>query len=186
MEFKVKNMVCQHCVRAVERALGDAGFDVLSVELGTARVGGGQLSEKSLARLDAALRSEGFERVTDPRDAVVERVKHAIMRHVREENCKFNLSACLSDHVGIEYDTLSRIFSAREGRTIEKYFIAQRVELVKELLGYGTLTLTEIADKAGYSSVAHLSRQFKTVTGLTPTQYLADMAASSRIPLSEV
>ncbi len=186
MEIKIKNMVCQHCVRAVERALADAGFEVLSASLGSARIGGGQLSGRSLERLDAALRAEGFDRVTDPRDAVVERVKHAILRHVREENCKFNLSACLSDHVGIEYDTLSRIFSAREGRTIEKYFIAQRVELVKELLGYGTLTLTEIADKAGYSSVAHLSRQFKAVTGLTPTQYLADMAASSRIPLSEV
>lgn len=186
MEVKIKNMVCQHCVQAVRRVLGDAEFDVRDVRLGVASIGGGQLSEKTLARLDAALRTEGFELVTDPRDAVVERVKHAIMHHVREENCKFNLSACLSDNVGIEYDTLSRIFSAREGRTIEKYFIAQRVELVKELLGYGNLTLTEIADKAGYSSVAHLSRQFKTVTGLTPTQYLADLDASARLPLSEV
>ncbi len=186
MEVKIKNMVCQHCVQAVRKVLGEAGFDVRDVRLGSAIIGGAQLSDKGLARLDKALRSEGFELVTDARDAIVERVKHAIMHHVREENCKFNLSACLADHVGIEYDTLSRIFSAREGRTIEKYFIAQRVELVKELLGYGTYTLTEIADKAGYSSVAHLSRQFKAVTGLTPTQYLANRDSSSRLPLNQV
>ena len=100
------------------------------------------------------------------------------------DRCRLNLSACLEEHLHIPYDTLSRIFSSLEGRTVEKYQIAQRVEWVKELLGYGEMTVSEIADYTGYSSAAHLSRQFKSVTGLTPTEYLR--ATASRRPLNEV
>lgn len=104
---------------------------------------------------------------------LVEKIKRAVIEHVRQPGeCRLNLSACLERHIGATYDTMSRVFSAHEGRTLEKYQMAQRVEWVKELLGYGQYTISEIADMTGYSSTAHLSRQFKSVTGLTPTEYL--------------
>ena len=103
---------------------------------------------------------------------------------MRNHDCRFNLSACLQDHLNTDYGTLSKIFSATEGRTIEKYSIAQRVEFAKELLSYGEMTISEVADRAGYSSVAHLSRQFKTQTGMTPSQF--QKLRPERTPLNEV
>ena len=97
------------------------------------------------------------------------------MRHIREEEGgghSHNLSECIERNLNVSYDTVSRIFSQREGRTLEKYHIAQKIERVKELLQHDQYTLSEIADMVDYSSVAHLSRQFKSVTGMTPTEYL--------------
>lgn len=170
----IKNMVCRHCAAAVRRALEGLGVEVSSVEIGRAELAADSLSVELAGRIDEALRAEGFEVITNPEVALTEKIKEAVRRHVRNaQECRLNLSACIEEHLGQPYDSLSRTFSAVEGRTIEKYHIAQRVELVKELLGYGQLPLTEIAFRAGYSSVAHLSRQFKDVTGLTPTQYRA-------------
>lgn len=185
MKINIRNMVCRHCVEAVERILAGLGLDVRSVELGVADIACPQLSDSRMAALDAALLAAGFERVVSPDEILVERTRRAIIDHVRSASeCRLNLSACLESHLGVPYDAISRTFSALEGRTIEKYQIAQKVEWVKEMMGYGDMTLSEIADRADYSSVAHLSRQFKAVTGLTPTQYMA--LPPSRTSLSEV
>lgn len=181
----IKGMVCRHCVEAVEAALEKAGVAGARVSLGGADIPSGVADDPAMMlRVDAELASRGFERLTDAEAQLVERAKLIILRHVREEDCRFNLSACLQSHLNTDYSLISRIFSAREGRTIEKYAIAQRVEYVKELLSYRQLTISEIADRAGYSSVAHLSRQFKSVTGLTPTAFVK--AALPRIPLNLV
>ena len=137
-----------------------------------------------LAALDREFAAHGFSRILDTGQRLVEAAKQVIIDHVRNHDCRFNLSACLQDHLNTDYGTLSKIFSATEGRTIEKYSIAQRVEFAKELLSYGEMTISEVADRAGYSSVAHLSRQFKTQTGMTPSQF--QKLRPERIPLNEV
>lgn len=172
MEILIKGMVCHHCVEAVERVLRSAGLTPVSVTLGRAEVKQ-QLDGPATMMLDRLLENEGFTRILDADSLLVEKIKRAVIEHVRQPGeCRLNLSACLERHIGATYDTMSRVFSAHEGRTLEKYRMAQRVEWVKELLGYGQYTISEIADMTGYSSTAHLSRQFKSVTGLTPTEYL--------------
>lgn len=142
------------------------------MELGKATVAG-TLSSKQRESLESSLKELGFELLTDPETQLVERAKHLVMRHVREEEGHHhNLSECIERNLNVSYDTVSRIFSQREGRTLEKYHIAQKIERVKELLQHDEYTLSEIAYMVDYSSVAHLSRQFKSVTGMTPTEYL--------------
>ena len=175
MEILIKNMVCRHCVAAVHEALTALGLTDVMVELGKASFGvpASMSDHDALRAIDDIFTKEGFERISDTDSRIVEAVKHAVMHHLRDEQeCRLNLSACISDHIGIAYDQASRVFSRMEGRTIERYHIMQKVEYVKELLGYGNLNLSEIADMTGYSSAAHLSRQFKDVTGMTPTQYI--------------
>lgn len=171
MKYRIKNMVCRHCVAAVSKILADCDIDARGVEIGSVTVAE-KLDAPTLARFKSALAEEGFELISDYNMEVVEMVKHAVMHHVRDEQeCKLKLSACVEEQIGLNYDTVSRIFSHLEGRTIEKYHIAQKVERVKELLKEGGRSLDEIADIVGYSSAAHLSRQFKSVTGLTPTMF---------------
>ena len=179
MDIMIKNMVCRHCIRAVEAILEKLGIHNAEIMLGTVRIPDEELAGISLEDLDRELEADGFERISD-RNAMT------IIRHVRiERDCPLNLSACLEKHLDITYDTASRIFSAQEGRTIEKYFIAQKIELVKELMSYNQMSISEIADLAGYSSVSHLSRQFKEVTGLTPSQYLRQ-GENDRRPITQV
>ncbi len=165
-------MVCRQCINTVKRLLDECGINYTKVELGHALIDDAT-DNAAISQLDSLLNQEGFQRIIDHDSALIENVKLKIISHIRnEENAnKHNLSDCLADSLGLSYDSISRIFSAKEGRTIEKYYIAQKIELVKELLDYGNLTLSEIADRIGYSSVAHLSRQFKSVTGYTPSDY---------------
>ena len=181
MELKIRNMVCRHCVEALRRVLIELDFQPSEVELGRAVIAPAALTDAQLERLDRALAAEGFGRILTPEAELTERAKLVILDHLRREVCPLNLSACLENHLGVDYPAISRAFTATEGRTIEKYYIAQKVELVKELLLGGGLTLAEIADRAGYSSAAHLSRQFKAVTGLTTTQFLATRPGRSPI-----
>lgn len=178
-------MVCRHCAAAVAAILRRLDIPFADVAVGTVELPEMPEGEK-LARLDAALAAEGFERLTDAASATVERVKQAVRSHVRDHaECRLNLSACLEEHLGIPYDTLSRLFSQMEGRTVEKYHMAVKTDRVKELLADPSLTLAEIADMTGYSSSAHLSRQFKSVTGMTPTEYIR-LADFTRTPLPEI
>lgn len=170
-ELLIKNMVCQHCKQAVQNHLSDLGYTGIKVELGKAVVAE-DLDKRHLEDLDKSLRELGFELLTDPETRLIERAKHLVMRHIREEGHHHNLSECIERNLNVSYDTVSRIFSQREGRTLEKYHIAQKIERVKELLQHDEYTLSEIAYMLDYSSVAHLSRQFKSVTGMTPTEYL--------------
>lgn len=184
MRIEVRNMVCRHCVQALENALRDLDIHYRAVGIGYIDTLA-PLTVPQLASLDAALAALGFERIDSPEQSLVERAKRAVIHHVRDEaECRLKLSACIEEQVGVAFDTISRIFSQLEGRTIEKYHIAQKVERVKELLAYGGRTLEEIADITGYSSASHLSRQFKAVTGLTPTQFVS--ARGERTSLDKV
>ncbi len=171
-ELIIKDMVCRHCVNAVRQILTNLGLDVVDVELGKALVKN-LLTSQLRDSIAEVLAANGFELLIDPEIQLVERAKILVMHHVREEHGKpHNLSECLERNLNVSYDTVSRLFSQKEGRTLEKYHIAQKVERVKELLQHGQYSLSEIADMVDYSSVAHLSRQFKSVTGMTPTEYL--------------
>ena len=184
MEIIIKGMVCHHCVEAVSHILKTAGLTPENVTLGRAVIMENP-DDIDFSRLDKMLESEGFSRMLDADAQLVERTKQAIIKHIRQPHeCRLNLSKCLEETLAVPYDTISRVFSSHEGRTIEKYQMAQRVEWVKELLGYGQMTASEIADYTGYSSVAHLSRQFKNVTGLTPSEYMR--TSMSRKGLNEV
>jgi len=171
-DLYIKNMVCRHCIQAVESVLDSFGIEYSSVELGIAKLNE-PIDDSLRDRLSAAFADNGFELIEDAESRIVERVKHIILHHIREEKgMRHNLSECIERNLAMSYDNVSRIFSAKEGRTLEKYHIAQKTERVKELLQHGEYTLCEIADMVDYSSVAHLSRQFKNVTGMTPTEYL--------------
>jgi len=165
-------MVCNRCITAVENELKSAGLDVLSVRLGEAEVGS-EPSPEELIQLDHQLRKIGFELIGDRKSRIIEQIKNEIVQlvHYSTEALSTNLSTLLADKLHYDYTYLSNLFSEVEGTTIEKYYIAQRIEKVKELLVYDELSLSQIADSLGYSSTAYLSSQFKKVTGLTPTYY---------------
>lgn len=168
----IKNMVCPRCIMAVRQCLERLGLHPLSVELGTA-VLPEPLDEDRRRLVAKALQALGFELLDDPRARLVEQIKTAVIDlvHYRDSQPKANLSGYLSDHLHRDYSALSKLFSETTGTTIERYFIAQKIERAKELLVYDELTLNEIADRLGYSSAAYLSAQFKQVTGLTPSHF---------------
>ena len=168
----IKNMVCDRCKAAVAKVLADLGLTPHAIELGTAEVEG-TLDDAKLGLLRAALARQGFELLEDRRKQTVDRIKSAIIKlvHYRDNRQQVNLSAFLSNELGMEYSSLSKLFSENTGLTIERYFILQRVERIKELIFYGEMSLSEIARKMNYSSVAYLSTQFKSVTGMTPSQF---------------
>ena len=172
MLLRIKNMVCDRCVMVVRTELERAGCRVLAVRLGEAEVEGGLLPGEK-ARLAERLEALGFELLEDRRARMIEAVKRAVIELVRAEEVMpdVRLSEYLQERLRVDYRQISTLFSETEGRTVEKYFIAQKIERVKELLVYDDLSLGEIAFRLGYSSVAHLSAQFKQVTGMTPSRY---------------
>lgn len=173
MILYVKNMVCDRCVMTVRQIVASSGIADAKVEMGKVMLTG-ELSPEKIAEIGQKLSDVGFELLKNPEDVLVERVKNAVIELVRSDDVgQENLSAWLAAATGTDYRQLSAVFSAHERRTVEKFYIAQKVERVKELIDYGELTVSEIAYRTGYSSVAHLSRQFKQVTGVTPTQYKA-------------
>ncbi|MEN6619523.1 MAG: AraC family transcriptional regulator [Rikenellaceae bacterium] len=124
-------------------------------------------------KLNVALRKSGLELMDDKKSMLIEKIKNIIIDvvHYSEEDLKINLSDHISKKLNHDYTYLANLFSEVEGTTIEKFFIAHKIERVKELLVYDELSLTEIAYRLNYSSVAHLSNQFKKVTGLTPSHF---------------
>jgi YesN/AraC family two-component response regulator len=165
-------MVCNRCITAVRNELQAAGFDVCAIELGEAEINNKPTSEQ-LQKLDDSLKALGFELIGDRKSRMIEQIKNEIVYlvHHSDETLNTNLSTWIADKLHYDYTYLSNLFSEVEGTTIEKYYITQRIEKVKELLVYDELSLSEIADKLGYSSTAYLSSQFKKITGLTPTFY---------------
>ncbi|MBR1774318.1 MAG: helix-turn-helix transcriptional regulator [Bacteroidales bacterium] len=170
----IKNMVCPRCVAAVDNFLKSNNFNVLSVELGKAVIDK-EINSKEKDIIAKGLTDLGFELLDDRKTKTVERIKNAVVEfvHYQEDNLNQNLSDYIVSKLHSDYSSLSKMFSEQENITIEKYFIAQKTEKVKELLSYGELTLNEIAFKLNYSSAAYLSAQFKQVTGMTPSQYKA-------------
>ncbi len=172
MKIQIKNMVCPRCISAVAEVIKVCKLEALSVELGEVALAGNP-AKAQLEALQTGLQAIGFAILEDPRSQVVARIKAAIVKrvHYSEDLPAEKLSELLSAELLQDYSALSNLFSAEEGITIEKYLIAQRIERAKELLLYGELNLTQIADKLGYSSVAYLSNQFKKVVGKTPTAF---------------
>lgn len=182
----IRNMVCRRCIMVVEEQLKRLGISPLSVELGVVTLPE-PIGEEEYASLRIALEALGFELIDDRRTRLVEQLKTAIIRlvHHQEGKLKVNLSDYLTQAVPGDYSSMSKLFSEVTGTTLEKYYIAQKVEKVKELLVYDELSLSEIADRLNYSSVAHLSSQFKAVTGLTPSHF-KQIGAGRRKPLDRV
>ncbi len=170
--FHIKNMVCNRCVLVVGDLLRRAGLTPVRVALGEAVVQGTP-SDEACGRLRELLEAYGFELLDDSRMRLVEQIRTAVIElvHYRGEKQKVNLSEYLRERCHRDYSSLSKLFSEVAGITVEKYYLAQRIERVKELLAYGELTVGEIADRLHYSSAAHLSAQFRVQTGLSPTRF---------------
>lgn len=172
MIIYIKNMVCARCKMAVESLFKDLAITPVIVELGEVHVEK-ELDKKELALLEEKLQEIGFELLDDKRSKLVMKIKSVLIALVQEANAYLEtpLSVFVSENVGQDYNSLSQLFSQLESTTIEQYYILLKIERVKELLVYDELSLKEIAFKLNYSSVAHLSTQFKKVTGLTPTHF---------------
>lgn len=186
MHLYIRNMVCDRCLMAVRQVLNDEGIEYRHLQLGEVELST-QLSAAQLERLAVRLKSIGFELLDDKKSRIVEKIKSTIISiiHHSDEELNLKLSALLTDRLGMDYHYLTTLFSSVEGITIEKYTILQRIEKVKELMMYNEMTLSEIAFDMGYSSVQHLSQQFKKVTGLTPTQF-RELKENTRKPLDSI
>ena len=170
----IKNMVCDRCIMAVRQLLQRMGNAPQSVELGVVRLAE-ELSKEQLEMLQKDLLQLGFELLDDKRQQTIDRIKTLIVDlvHYHDNRSELNLSDYLAQQLNSEYSSFSKLFSEFTGITIERYFILQRIERIKELIFYDQLSLTEIAYKLNYSSVAYLSSQFKQITGMTPSQFKA-------------
>jgi AraC-like DNA-binding protein len=165
-------MVCRRCKMVVKSELEKLGLHPFAVELGEVKIHEDDI-DLVKEELTKNLILLGFGLMDDKKSIVIEKIKTLIIELVHDKNneLKTNLSDYLSEQLSQDYNTLSHLFSEVEGITIEKYFIAQKVEKVKELLMYDELTLSQIADQLNYSSIAHLSNQFKKITGFSPSYF---------------
>lgn len=182
----IKNMVCDRCTMAVKKELDRGKIPYQKVELGevelTKKIAGKKLQEFSTNLLQL-----GFELIEDRKARIISKIKNSVIELVRNQTDvhKIKLSGYISEKLNKDYDSLSALFSEVEGITLEKYFIEQKIERVKELLVYDELNLSQIAGELGYSSVNHLSAQFKKITGLTPTHF-KKIGAQKRKSLDKV
>ncbi|MFV0606681.1 MAG: helix-turn-helix domain-containing protein [Niabella sp.] len=182
----IKNMVCNRCIMVVQNELDKLGLTVRNIKLGEV-VLDKELTPEEKNDLENTLIPLGFEIIDDKKSRIIEQIKNIIIDIVHHQDSKLttNLSEVLSSRLHHDYNYLSNLFSEVEGTTIEKYFIAQKIEKVKELLVYDELTLSEIAFRLNYSSAAYLSNQFKKVTGLTPS-YFKQIKEDKRKPLDSL
>ena len=168
--FQVKNMVCPRCITVISSELERLGVKYEIDKLGEIKIFDPGLVD--MAAVKQVLKKHDFELIQDKDEWLVEQVKLAVLDLVQGNvNTNLRNSDYIAERIGQSYSSLSKTFSKREGVTIERYIILQKIEKVKEFLEYGEMNLSEIARKLGYSSVHHLSNQFKSVTGLTVNQY---------------
>ncbi len=181
-------MVCHRCVLAVEDILHHAAIPFSKVLFGEIHLTS-ELSSQQRELLREKLDAIGFELIDNHVSGIIEKIKMQVIKKARNEvdktDVKLKLSNYLSNKLHHEYTYLSSLFSSVEGRTIENFFIEQRIEKAKELLIYGQMTLSEIANELEYSSVAHLSGQFKKITGLTPS-YFKEVGTARRRPIDSI
>lgn len=165
-------MVCIRCKMVVKEELTKLGLHYSSVELGEAEILE-NISARQHDQIRTALLKSGLELMDDKKSVLIQKIKNVIIElvHYSEEPLAINFSEFLSQKLNYDYTYLANLFSEVQGTTIEQFLIAHKIERVKELLVYDELNLTEIAYKMHYSSVAHLSAQFKKVTGLTPSHF---------------
>ncbi|OCB74405.1 helix-turn-helix transcriptional regulator [Flavobacterium crassostreae] len=170
MKLYIKNMVCSRCERAVQLELEKMHLPITAIKLGEVTLSC-ELTKTQKTQLSQALQQLGFRVLEDEQSKTIAQIKNAIIDlvHYQDQNIKTNLSTYLSTNLNQDYSALSKLFSDKENQTIAHYFIVQKIEKAKELLDYKELSLSEIAHKLNYSNVAHLSNQFKKITGSTPT-----------------
>ncbi|MBI1836484.1 MAG: helix-turn-helix transcriptional regulator [Flavobacteriia bacterium] len=171
MKIYIKNMVCPRCILAVEQLFHEIDVNLLDIKLGevnTVQV----LTKFQYNILKERLGSLGFELLDDVKDFQINQIKSVIINQIQNSNgYKIAFSEIISHSLNKEYSQLSKLFSVEEGITIENFIIRHKIEKVKELLVDKQLNLNEISDKMGYSSVAHLSSQFKKIVGMSPTAF---------------
>ncbi|MCF8219003.1 MAG: AraC family transcriptional regulator [Bacteroidales bacterium] len=169
----IKNMVCPRCIMAVRDLFSGMNYTVEDTQLGWVRVTE-DIPQDKFPEIRQKLEDIGFELMEDYQAQLVEKVKTIIVNRIHHaglENYENKLSSEIAEKTRKDYHYLSRLFSSKEGITIEKYIILQKIEKAKELLVYNQETLSEIAYKLGYSSVSHISKQFREVTGMTPSGF---------------
>lgn len=186
MKLYIKYMVSIRCKMVVKDALEKLGLHYVILDLGTVEVMK-DLTEMEREKLRKMLLMSGLELMDDKKAMLIEKIKNIIieMVHYTDELPKVNYSEYISEKLGLEYTHISKIFSEVKGITIEQFIIAHKIERVKELLLYDELNLTQISYIMNYSSVAHLSKQFKKVTGLTPS-FFKQLKDKKRIALENV
>jgi AraC-like DNA-binding protein len=179
-------MVSNRCKIAVKEELKKLGLHFIIVDLGEVEIME-TLSSEQLEQLKIALLNAGFELMDDKKAVLIEKIKNAIieMVHFTDEMIKVNFSDYLSEKLNHNYTYLANLFSEAQGTSIEQFIISHKIERVKEFIIYDELNITEIAWKMNYSSVAHLSNQFKKVTGLTPTHF-KQLNDKTRRPIEEI
>ncbi|MCK5331479.1 MAG: AraC family transcriptional regulator [Candidatus Marinimicrobia bacterium] len=171
--LRIKNMVCPRCLKVVSEELAKLGYQATVEQLGIAKLDH-PVEQVDINRISQVLEKNGFELLIEKSAKIIETIKTLIIELIYQdqlESLSVNLSDYLARRLNHDYSYLSSLFSAVESITIEKYFILQKIERVKELLIYDELTLSETAYRLGYSSVQHLSNQFKKVTGMSPTHF---------------
>jgi AraC-like DNA-binding protein len=168
----IGNMVCQRCIMTVESILKKLDLPFIKVKLGEVELEEPP-EQDQLQVLSDELTSVGFELIETRVNRIVEDIRKLVLNYLalRADDQKLKLSSFITSGLHYDYSYLSDLFSSIEGTTIEQYFLLQRIEKVKELLVYDQLTLTEISYRTGFSSVHHLSAQFKKITGLTPSHF---------------
>jgi len=170
MKLYIKFMVSLRCKMIVKEELQKLGLKYVVIDLGVVEVME-EITQNQRELLKANLLRSGLELLDDKRSILIEKIKNVITEliHYSDELPRINYSDYISEKIGYDYTYLSNIFSEVKGTTIQQFIIINKIERVKELLLYDELNLTEIAEKLHYSSVAHLSNQFKKITGLTPS-----------------
>lgn len=169
----IKNMVCNRCIEAVRQIADRLSLEVIDIQLGELKLAP-DYNSLDFKVLDEQLEAQGFQRLDDKKSQLVEKIKAFVIHSLYTDDNRahyITFSQRLQSKLGVDYGYLSSLFSQIEGITLEKYLILQRIERAKELLAYEEMSLTQIADALDYSSVAHLSGQFKKVTGLSPSHF---------------
>lgn len=186
MKLFIQNMVSNRCKMIVKSELKKLGLHFILVELGEVEIFE-NISEEQQNILNAGLKKTGLVLMNDKKGILIEKIKNIIIEfvHYSDEKLKVNFSNYLSEKLNYDYTYLANIFSEKQGTTIEHFILNHKIERVKELLIYDEFNLTEIADKLHYSSVAHLSNQFKKITGLNPSHY-KNLKLRSRKPLENM
>lgn len=182
----IKNMVCPRCIRIIQEQFARLNLPVLDVQLGRVDLAR-PLQGEEKERVKFILEDYGFELLENKRAKLVEQIKTIVIDliHYKEEKIATNYSTYLAQAIGKDYSTLSHVFSSVEHITIEKYIILQKIECIKAHLDYEELTLGEISSRLHYSSLSHLSKQFKSITGYTPSEY-KKLSGKDRLSLDNV
>jgi AraC-like DNA-binding protein len=182
-DISIKGMVCERCVSVIKDGITDLGYEIDKVSLGKLSLKS-ELNRDDFHRIEHFLTDNGFEMISNKQVRIVNQVKQ-IIGEVFGENLKYDsklkFSALLSESLHLNYDSISELFTELEGITLEKYIITKRLEKVKELLVYTEFTLTEIAYITGFSSINHLSRQFKELTGFSPSHFKSVRADKQKL-----